>query len=377
MPFVIMRGGTSRGVFFRREDVPADRASLRQMLLDLFGSPDVRQIDGLGGADPLTSKAAVLGLPQSPGADVDYLHGQVSIREPQVDFAVNCGNLTTAAASLAITWGLVAPVEGVTTVRVRSVGTGAVIKVDVPVRDSRVVEQGDFPIAGVPGTGARIDLDFSQTAGQRTGRLFPTGERADSIYVPAFGAEVAVTVMDLGNLVTFVRMDDLGITAQMSPAAVEADAGVWEAMRHIRREVAGRIGFVVDDQFDESVNPMVVAVAQADEYVTLSGARVGTDTFALTCRQLRSAGVHKALTGSAGTCAAVASRIPGTVPFMAVREGLLLGPEVALGHPSGVLPVRCAVDLDDPTAPRVSEAVLFRTARRIAEGRAFLKCPRP
>lgn len=161
LPFVLMRGGTSKGIFLRAEDVPTDRARLTAVLLDLFGSPDRRQIDGLGGADKLTSKAAIIGPPVREGTDVTYLFGQVGTVRAEVDYNLNCGNLTAAVGVYAIEEGLVAPVEGTTVVRVHNVNTDKVIGVEVPVQGGKPVWRGDLAIGGVPGTGAPISLDFS------------------------------------------------------------------------------------------------------------------------------------------------------------------------------------------------------------------------
>jgi 2-methylaconitate cis-trans-isomerase PrpF len=210
VPFVLMRGGTSKGVIFRQEDLPvSDRGLLAEILLDLFGSPDVRQIDGLGGADPLTSKAAIIGPPTRPGTDVRYLHGQVSLTDPEVDFKLSCGNLTAAVAAYAVTERFVKPVEGSTRVNIHSVVTDSVIHADVPVRNGLVTESGDFAIAGVPGTGARISLDFADAVGTATGTLLPTGRACDRVAVAGIG-DIDVSIVDLGNLVVFVSADQKG-----------------------------------------------------------------------------------------------------------------------------------------------------------------------
>ena len=173
-PFVMMRGGTSKGVFFNAADVPADRAQLEKVILDVFGSPDRRQIDGLGGADKLTSKAAIIGPPVIADTDVTYLYGHVGITVAEVDFNANCGNLLAAVGIYAIEEGIVPMVEGVTRVRIHNLNTDKAMAAEVPVRNGEIVLEGDLAIAGVPGTGAPIALDFSRTAGIQNRQAAPT-----------------------------------------------------------------------------------------------------------------------------------------------------------------------------------------------------------
>src|ERR1700712_325825 len=182
---VIMRGGSSKALFVAKRDLPTDPAARDRFILALFGSPDKRQIDGLGGADYLTSKCAIVGPPTVPGADVDYTIAQVSVEHPVVSFDTNCGNISSAVGPYAISEGIVAAQAPSTLVRVHNTNTGKILRIKVPVKDGAPVSEGTFAIDGVPGTGAEIQLDFSLTGGAFTGRLLPTGNVRDRIVLDA------------------------------------------------------------------------------------------------------------------------------------------------------------------------------------------------
>lgn len=194
----IVRGGTSKGVFIMRNELPADPALRDKAILAIYGSPDLRQIDGLGGADTLTSKLAIIGPPTREGADVDCTFGQVSITDPFVDYGGNCGNISSAVGPFAIDMGLVEPVEPVTTVRIHMTNTGRILTAQVPVRNGKAAVEGDFAIDGVPGTGARITLDWSDVVGGITGRLLPTGSPKDVIEALADSTADHTEIQKLG-----------------------------------------------------------------------------------------------------------------------------------------------------------------------------------
>ena len=199
-----MRAGTSRGLFVMRNELPADPVLRDRAILRMYGSPDIRQIDGIGGADSLTSKLAIIGPSTREGADVDYTFAQISIPAARVDFTGNCGNISSGVGPFAIDQGLVEAVEPVTTVRIHQTNTNCLIIARVPVVNGMAAVEGDYKIDGVPGTGARIELDFSDTAGSLTNRLLPTGNPIDKLEVPGVGA-IDVSIVDAGNPCVFVR----------------------------------------------------------------------------------------------------------------------------------------------------------------------------
>ena len=212
----IMRGGTSKGIFFHRNDLPKVEALRDKVILRIFGAPDVREIDGLGGADPLTSKVAIIGPATRPDCDVDYLFGQVSMAEPMIDWKSNCGNLSAAVGPYAIDEGLIDAVSPVTMVRIHQVNTGKVITAEVLVRGNRAEVEGNHVIDGVPGTGAKLVLDWADSAGALTGKLLPTGNVVDVLPVEGLG-DFEVSLVDAAIPVVFIDAVMLGLKGNETP----------------------------------------------------------------------------------------------------------------------------------------------------------------
>ena len=370
VPFVMMRGGTSKGVFFRSEHVPSDRAALEQLLLDAFGSPDRRQIDGLGGADKLTSKAVVIGKPELPDTDVTYLYGHVGITVADVDFNANCGNLLAAVGVYAIEEGYVRPREGMTPVRIHNLNTDKVIVAEIPVKNGEVVVEGDFAIAGVPGTAAPIALDFKRTAGAKTGRLLPLGAPIARIDVQDLG-RIEVSVVDLANLVIYVRAETLGMTGTEGPTEIDGNSALLKKIAAVRGAVAHAVGLgAYWDRGGEQSTPKLVAVRAPTDYGNfVTGEIVSATSMDLVCRLYSSGSTSKALAATVTACTGGAVKIPGTLPYEIARVSR---PVVRIGHPSGVIEVESEVAQKDG-APHVVSCKIFRTARRIAEGRVYLK----
>lgn len=377
LPFVLMRGGTSKGVFLRAEDMPTDRDRLTRVLLDLFGSPDRRQIDGLGGADKLTSKAAIIGRPVREGTDVTYLFGQVGTVRGEVDYKLNCGNLTAAAGVYAIQEGLVAATEGSTLVRVHNVNTDRVICVEVPVHGGQPEWRGTFAIGGVPGTGAAITLDFSQAVGAITGSLLPTGHTSEVLDVPGVGA-VEVSIVDGANMAIYVDHGALGMSGIESPDDIDTDPDLKRRMDAIRQAVAYRCG--LRDYWDARQapsTPMLIVLRPPADYRTCTqGDLVEADSIDLVVRQYASGSASKTLAGTLTATTGLACRMPGTLPhrLLSAARGKPERP-LAFGHPSGVIYVEADVEALAGKAPVVRRLAIQRTARRLAEGRAFLKEP--
>lgn len=208
-----MRGGTSKGIFLMEEDLPQDSHLRDRIILAIFGSPDIRQIDGLGGADSLTSKLALIAPSKGPDRDVDYTFGAVGINQPFVDYSANCGNISSAVGPYAIAQGLIRAEEPFTTVRIFNTNTRKMIHAKVPTKRGKVVSEGDYAIQGVPGTGAKIELSFMDPGGALTGKLLPTGNEVDEIVLET-GEKLSVTIVDAGNPTAFVLAQDLGLREQ-------------------------------------------------------------------------------------------------------------------------------------------------------------------
>lgn len=373
--FVLMRGGTSKGVFLRAEDVPQDRKDLVPYLLDIFGSPDQRQIDGLGGAEKLTSKAAIIGWPVLPDTDVTYLFAQVGIQAPEVDFNLNCGNLTAAVGMYAIQQGYVPAEDGVTRVRIHNLNTDKILYADVPVLDGEPLVEGDLAIGGVPGTGAPIALDFSRAAGAITGRLLPLGTAVVSLTVPGYG-QIEVSVVDCANLVVFVSADALGMVGNETPSQIDGNAALVAKIDAIRSEVAHRVG--LGDYWDSRKvpsTPMCVVVQQPLSYQSYTtGELISEHSVDLVCRQYSTGATSKAMAATVTSCTGVACRIPGTVAARRLAATATADTPIRIGHPSGIIRVESVVDMSgSDSSYNVNTATIWRTARRIAEGRVFLK----
>ncbi|VVD73680.1 4-oxalomesaconate tautomerase [Pandoraea communis] len=346
----VMRGGTSKGLYFLADDLPADAATRDAVLLAAMGSPDARQIDGMGGANPLTSKVAIVSRATRADADVDYLFAQVVVDEARVDYGQNCGNLLAGVGPFAIERGLVTAAGDVTEVGIHMVNTGQVAVATVQTPAGVVKYDGDVAIDGVPGTAAPIPLMFRDTAGASCGALFPTGQRQDVV------EGVTVTCIDNGMPLVLMRAADLGCTGAESCEQLETDA-VFQAIRDrieaIRLAVGPRMN--LGDVRSRTVPKMcLVAPPQA-------GGALATRCF-IPHRCHSSIGVLAAVS------VATAAALPGTVchEMAEVPEGD--APLLAIEHPTGEFTVRLALGTDADGTPDVTSAGLLRTARWLFDG---------
>lgn len=361
-PCVLMRGGTSKGVFLKVNDLPEAGQDRDRVILSAFGSGDPRQIDGLGGADVLTSKVAIIGPPTRPDADVDYTFGQVGIDENVIDWNGNCGNISSAVGVYAIEEGFVAAAEPVTAIRVHNTNTGSLLRLLVPVADGRPRVEGDFAISGVPGAGAEIRLDFAATAGATTGSMLPTGSPTNVLHVAGLG-ELTVTIVDVAKLAVFFRAESVGLIGTEGPAAFTAEVlAKFEAVQQAAADLVG---------IDRATGmPRPVAVAPAQRFYRLGDDRDAVDSddvdFLGRWVVVPPPRVHKAFAGTGAICTGVAACVEGSVVHQ-VRTATR-GPMVRIGHPSGVFPVR--IELVDG---ELREASFSRTARRLLEGIVYVR----
>lgn len=367
----IMRGGTSKAVFLMENHLPSDKAARDRVILRIFGSPDVRQIDGLGGADPLTSKVAIIGPPSRPDADVDYTFGQVGINSAHVDLSGNCGNISSAVGPFAVDEGLVRAGEHVTVVRIHNTNTGKIMVAEVPMAEGKAAILGDCVCDGVPGTGAPISLDFSDTAGAGTGKLLPTGLPSQVLDIPGFGP-LTVSIVDAANTMVFVRAADIGLTGTESPPEVDGNPALLKLLESIRGAAAVTVGFSPDPESALRISPafpMLAFVSPPTKYRSFTDGRTVTaDDADLTSRLMYMQVMHKTYAGTGTICTGAAARIPGTVVHEAARSA---GPVLRIGHPSGVVAIEAAAETRDGE-PVLKKAAFFRTARRILDGYVYV-----
>lgn len=352
---VYMRGGTSRCLVFHERDLPAPGAERDAILSAALGSPDPygRQLDGLGGGISSLSKAVIIGSSSHPDADVDYTFAQIDVKSTTVDYAGNCGNCSSAVGPFAVDEGMVPAVEGENLIRIHNTNTKKLIVAHVPVHAGEAAVAGDFALAGVPGRGARIALDFLEPGGAGTGRLLPTGRSRETI------EGVEVSLVDATNAFVWARASDLGLSATETPQAIDADRTLMDRLEAIRVEAARRMGIP-----GSAAVPKVGVVAAPTTFTALDGQTYAADACDLLARVISMGNCHRAVPLTSAMCLAVAARIDGTVVAEAVRSR---GGDVRVGQPSGVLPVAASVAArhGEPWAECVT---VYRTARRLMEG---------
>ncbi|MGQ7792602.1 4-oxalomesaconate tautomerase [Faunimonas sp. B44] len=350
IPCMIFRGGTSKGPYFRSSDLPQDAETRDRVLLAAMGSPDARQIDGIGGADTLTSKVAIVGPSERPDADVDYLFAQVSVDKPIVDVAPSCGNILSGVGPFAIETGMVKAEDGETRVVIYNVNTKSRIEAVVQTPGGMVRYDGDARIDGVPGTAAPIRLNFMDIVGSKTGSLLATGNATDVID----GTEV--TLIDVSVPMMMVRAADLGKTGYESPAELDGDRAFFARLEALRRE-AGRMMGLGD------VADMVVPKA-----AILAAPKAGG---AIAARYFVPHKAHAAMAVTGGLCIASCAVLRGSV-----ADGLANVPpgddrEILIEHPSGVFDVALVTRGEGPNMEVVSGGAI-RTARKLMSGEIFV-----
>lgn len=370
LPCTFARGGTSRGAYLLRDDLPTDEELRDQVVLALYGSPDPRQINGLGGGDPLTSKVAVVSVSERLDADVDYTFGQVGVDVGTVFWVGSCGNMSSGVGPFAIEQGLVPATSPVTTVRILNTNTNKVLTASVQVApDGSVIEDGDVRIAGVPGTGAPILLDFGDCGGSVSGRTLPTGKPQEPVQL-SDGSTATVSIVDAATPFVFVSAQDVGMTGTESPAQIDGDLPLLDRLEEIRAYAARAIGLVDQGQVAREVSPStprVSVVSAPTDYTATDGTRITADEVSIVGRQLSMQRTHKTYAVTGTLCTGVAGAIPGTVVHELARHR----DRFDVGHPGGVISARVSVEAGEDDV-KVLEASLVRTARRIMTGTASI-----
>lgn len=378
LPAVFMRGGTSKAVMFHARDLPADRDAWAAIFLSLMGSPDpsMRQLDGMGGGVSSLSKVCVVGPPTHPDADVDYTFAQILIDTPRVDYGINCGNMSSAIGPFAIDEGLVVrPNGGEAVVRIHNTNTKKIIVARFPMEGDLAAVDGDMAIDGVAGTGAPIRLEFMAPGGARTGRLLPTGRARDTLDVPGIGP-VTVSLVDAANPCVMVAAATLGATATETPTQVEADKPLMAKLEAIRRAASVTMG--IAPNIDAAANmsaPFIAMLAQPTAMTTLSGRTLSLADMDIVVRVISSGQPHRATPLTGALCFAVATRIEGSLAAAMARGLAPDASQIRIAHPSGVIVVdACVRPAANATAqPHAEYAAVYRTARRLFEGRVLYR----
>lgn len=379
IPATYMRGGTSKGVFFRLQDLPPEAqvpGRARDRLLQrVIGSPDPygKHTDGMGGATSSTSKCVIISASTRLGHDVDYLYGQVAIEEDFVDWSGNCGNLTTAVGPFAVANGFIDPARipdnGTVPVRVWQANIGKTIVVHVPVRDGQVQETGDFELDGVAFPAAEIVVEFLDPAdggGEGGGGMFPTGRPVDTLEVPGVGT-LEATLINAGIPTVFVDAQAIGFTGTELQPAINGDPAALEKLEAIRVAGALRMGLIrtPEEAATRQHTPKVAFVAPPRDYVASSGKAVAAADIDLNVRAMSMGKLHHAMMGTASVAIATAAAVPGTLVNRAAGGGSR--EIVRFGHPSGTLRVGASVAQVDGQWT-VTRAVMSRSARVLMEG---------
>ncbi len=377
VPATYMRGGTSKGVFFRLQDLPPSAqvagAARDALLLRVIGSPDAygKQIDGMGGATSSTSKTVILSKSSRPGHDVDYLFGQVSIDKAFVDWSGNCGNLSAAVGAFGISGGMVdnVPANGMALVRIWQANIGKTIIAHVPMTNGQVQETGDFELDGVTFPAAEVQLEFMDPAAEEEGgggAMFPTGQLVDDLEVPGIGT-LKATMINAGIPTIFINADDIGYTGTELQEAINGDPVALARFETIRAYGAVRMGLIkhVDEAAKRQHTPKVAFVAEPKSYTSSSGKIVSAQDIDLLVRALSMGKLHHAMMGTAAVAIGTAAAIPGTLVNQAAGGGARTA--VRFGHPSGTLRVGAEASQQDGQWS-VTKAIMSRSARVLMEG---------
>jgi len=370
VPAVFMRGGTSRAIFFREEDLaPYDAKARDRIILTAMGSPDPhgRQVDGLGGGISSLSKVAIIG--RDPGGDVTFNFGQVEVREAAIDWTGTCGNISAAVGPYAIDESIYPGKSPITKVPVRSVNTGKRYVAHVPVENGHARTDGDYVIDGVPGSGAKITLEFLEPGASLGRGVLPTGTARQTLRLLG-GRNIEVSIVDAVAPVVFVRAADVNADIARSAAGLDEDAALQEALERIRTGAAVLLGLAKSPDEASAKSravPKIVMVAPPVSYQASGGKQVKANDIHLAARAVSMGNTHRTLPGSVTMCAAVAAAVEGTLVHECARRPGNGNDPLRIGHPAGAIEVSAVVKKQggDWLVPSITT---YRTARRIMEG---------
>lgn len=376
IPAVWMRGGTSKGLFFNRKDLPEDDALRDKLLLDVIGSPDPygKQMDGLGGATSSTSKIVIISESERSDCDVNYCFGHVSITSPVIDYTGNCGNLSSAVGVYAIEQGLVKNITSpVTRVHVWQENLGQVLVVHVSVDEQdNIITSGNTHIAGVTGSGAPVIIDFMTPGGGKNGCVLPTGKTGETLEVADYG-DFEVSLVYAGNATVFLHAASLGLSGTELPIEIDQDQALLDKVEDIRCQAAVQMGLAesIDEASARPSTPKLAFVSKAQTYLNTQQAEVAESDIDLCARIFSMGKLHHAFTGTGAIATAVAANIPGTIVADCLQTPMKENQVLRIGHSAGTLETSASVSQID--GQWIAEkASLTRTARTLMKGEVFL-----
>jgi len=369
IPCCIIRGGTSKGIYIDSQYLPEAQKDKDRLLLAMFGSPDIRQIDGLGGADPLTSKLAIVSKSTREDADVEFDAAEIYIDKPIVNYGIMCGNTASGVGYFAIENGLIEAISPNTTIRIYCQSNQKMIIANIPVENGEPVIEGDYSINGVPGTGAATKLNFVDPSGGVTGKLLPTGNPVDKVSVDS--KTINFSLIDSGTLYAFIHAQDLNIVGNEQTDVLDANSELREMVNLTRQAIADYTNNINPDLTLPSTRIKIAIISKPRDYESIQGKKVDSASIDIVSRIANPLKVHKAYAVSGAICLASAAAVPGTIPNKIVA--LSKSPAILnIGHPSGIIDVNITFESNTQNVNIIAGEVK-RTARILMCGTAHVK----
>ena len=366
------RGGTSKGVFFQKKDLPTqDEKELNKIFLKVIGSPDPngRQLNGMGGGVSSVSKCVIISPSERDDADVDYNFIQIAVDQPIAEWNNNCGNLSGAVGPYAVQEGIIKPKEGENKIRIYQVNTDKIIHSTFNVKDGKPEIEGDYTIAGVYGESSKVRLDYLEPGGSGTGKLLPTGNVIDEIEIDGLG-KIKVSIVDAATPLIYIQAEDLGLKGTESPDELDGNSEKMEIIQKIRRKCAFMTGLSKSEHEAPMNTPRIGIVTSPKDYISLDKSNIKGDDQDITARMFSMGKTHKAIMGTAGVNIGVAAAIEGTIPNLIKRKGS--NPlELRAGNPSGVMTAGAVIEQVDGK-PHAKSAIMYRTFRPLMRGEVLV-----
>lgn len=371
---VFMRGGTSKGCMFLKEDLPENREQWDEIFLQVMGNPDPKQIDGLGGTVSSNNKIVIVWKSDKENIDIEYLVGQVIVGKSQVDYKSNCGNMTAAVGPFAVEEHLVDIIEPITTVRMLNCNTGKLINVTVPCKNGTFAEDGDCEIAGVDGTAAELKVNFLNPAGAKTGKLLPTGNQVDILNIEGLG-EIEATILDVSNPMVLVKAEDIGLTGTELPEEINNNAKACDLLEKIRGTAACIMGFAKDLR-DASENspavPKVGVFTKPIAFEDIGKKQIEADSMDVCVRVISVFKCHKACPLTSASSISVAAFLEGSLLYKELGAPKAGQQSIRIGHPSGVMTMYPDI-IKEKGELKLQGVAVQRTARRIMDGTVYIR----